>query len=268
MFKQDKSRERCLACEIAHRLGLDCSGNALVESVHGPGCDLLTEYTRKLLAAPPASGALGPVKGTQGPPCAGCGKTSRITTAGCDHCDYEDKQMSDAKEISQAVLNVQGHLFEHRQFMEQWMQRFEAASAPVSTVHATPTFPPFTDEQSSCGGCGERSAPWEGWQRPDAGQCWWLWDVADQTWLFACRRDETAIAPPGSSPPSSGAAGAGEAACKWRLPCNERGCQMTCARDIGDWHPMDGCLCAYHLRCRPTSTSTVAPAEPGPGGAK
>jgi hypothetical protein len=24
-------------------------------------------------------------------PCAGCGKRSRITTAGCDHCDYEDK---------------------------------------------------------------------------------------------------------------------------------------------------------------------------------
>ncbi len=26
-----------------------------------------------------------------GEPCAGCGKRSRVTSAGCDHCDYEDK---------------------------------------------------------------------------------------------------------------------------------------------------------------------------------
>ncbi len=26
-----------------------------------------------------------------GDPCVGCGQRSRITTAGCDHCDYEDK---------------------------------------------------------------------------------------------------------------------------------------------------------------------------------
>lgn len=27
----------------------------------------------------------------QGEPCEGCGKRSSIFTAGCDHCDYEDK---------------------------------------------------------------------------------------------------------------------------------------------------------------------------------
>lgn len=27
----------------------------------------------------------------QGEPCTGCGKRSSIFTAGCDHCDYEDK---------------------------------------------------------------------------------------------------------------------------------------------------------------------------------
>lgn len=26
-----------------------------------------------------------------GEPCAGCGRRSRVTTAGCDHCEYEDK---------------------------------------------------------------------------------------------------------------------------------------------------------------------------------
>lgn len=62
------------------------------------------------------------------------------------------------------------------------------STAPTSTVYAD-SKPPVTDETRTCCGCGDPSAPWEGWQRPDAGKCWWTWDAPSQEWLFACKDD-------------------------------------------------------------------------------
>lgn len=66
-----------------------------------------------------------------------------------------------------------------------------AAVVPLSGAGAcyVDSKPPASDETKSCGGCGEGSAPWEGWQRPDLGKCWWTWDCEDQVWLFLCKSD-------------------------------------------------------------------------------
>ena len=56
--------------------------------------------------------------------------------------------------------------------------------------------PPSTEEQRSCDGCGGRAAPWQGWQRPDAGQCWWTWDCFDQSWVFTCKLGREDVAEP------------------------------------------------------------------------
>jgi len=53
--------------------------------------------------------------------------------------------------------------------------------------------PPVTEETQHCGGCGEPSAPWEGWQKPDAGKCWWLWEADSQMWTFLCERENPAL---------------------------------------------------------------------------
>jgi hypothetical protein len=86
-------------------------------------------------------------------------------------------------------------------------------------AHEVQTFPSSAEEQLSCGGCGGRSAPWEGWQRPDVGQCWWIWDVAAQVWCFACKDDETAVVAPEPAGQPQEAPREPRAACKFPAWC-------------------------------------------------
>jgi len=76
--------------------------------------------------------------------------------------------------------------------------------------------PPVTEETRHCGGCGEPSAPWEGWQEPDAGKCWWLWEADSQMWTFLCRRERDEDSGSGDAKASlmGNATGTDEAAAK------------------------------------------------------
>jgi hypothetical protein len=77
------------------------------------------------------------------------------------------------------------------------IERLAALPETQSTVSIRDPGPPVTEEQRSCGGCGGHAAPWEGWQKPDPGQCWWLWEADSQMWTFLCKLENDGAALPG-----------------------------------------------------------------------